>query len=54
MQDLTYFALTQFYKEDFLAKYKKNFEEIEDISELHLLKKYCIVLNQKKKQFTAK
>ena len=29
-------------------------EEIEDVSELHLLNKYCLVLNQKKKQFTAK
>ena len=27
---------------------KKKFEEIEDISELHLLNKYCLVLNQKK------
>ena len=32
----------------------KKIEEIEDISELHLLNKHCLVLNQKKKQFTAK
>ena len=30
------------------------FEEIEDISELHLLNKYCLVLNQKKKPIYCK
>ena len=28
---------------------KKKLEEIEDVSELHLLNKYCLVLNQRKK-----
>ena len=35
-------------KKIFLQKYKKKFEEIEDISEMHLLNKHCLVLNQRK------
>ena len=37
-----------------MQKYKKKIQEIEDKYEFHLLNKYCLLLNQKKKPIYCK